>query len=62
MGQAEDAETGSERLYRLANEIKSAVEDGETVVESSIKAQKINEEGSKAMDKKEIIRANRKCY
>ncbi len=51
MGQAEDAETGSERLYRLANEIKSAVEDGETVVESSIKAQKINEEGSKAMDK-----------
>lgn len=50
MGQAEDAETGSEKLYRLANEIKAAVEDGELVVESSIKAQKINEEGSKAMN------------
>ena len=35
MGQAEDAETGSEKIYRLANEIKAAVENGETVVESS---------------------------
>lgn len=50
MGQAEDAETGSEKLYRLANEIKVAVENGEVVVESSMKAQKINEEGSKAME------------
>ena len=50
MGQAEDAETGSERLYRLANEIKEAVENGEIVVENSTRAQKINEEGSQAME------------
>lgn len=50
MGQAEDAELGSEKLNKLANEIKVAVENGEIVVESSMKAQKINEEGSRAMD------------
>ncbi|OZV11567.1 hypothetical protein CIW83_14090 [Tissierella sp. P1] len=50
MGQAEDAETGSEKLYRLANEIKAAVENGETLVESSAKAQRISEEGSKSME------------
>ncbi len=50
MGQAEDAETGSEKLYRLANEINEAVENGEIVVESSMKVQRINEEGSKSMD------------
>jgi len=50
MGQAEDAEIGSERLYRLANEIKDAVENGEIVVENSTRAQKINEEGSQAME------------
>ncbi len=50
MGQAEDAETGSEKLDKLANEIKIAVENGEIVVESSTRAQRINEEGSDAME------------
>ncbi|WMM25526.1 methyl-accepting chemotaxis protein [Tissierella sp. MB52-C2] len=50
MGQAADAETGSEKLYKLANEIKAAVTDGETVVNSSMKAQEINQQGLKSMD------------
>lgn len=50
MGQASDAETGSEKLYKLANEIKEAVVDGETVVGSSIKAQEMNQHGLKSMD------------
>ncbi|SDY99469.1 methyl-accepting chemotaxis sensory transducer with Cache sensor [Proteiniborus ethanoligenes] len=50
MEQAEDAETGSEKLNRLAQEIKIAVEHGGIVVENSMKAQRINEEGSKAMN------------
>lgn len=50
MLQAEDAEEGSGRLNDLANEIKLAVEDGESVVESSMRAQEINEEGSKSME------------
>ncbi|WP_406243515.1 methyl-accepting chemotaxis protein [Tissierella carlieri] len=50
MGQAEDAEIGSEKLYILANEIKAAVENGQIVVESSTRVQGINEEGSQAMD------------
>lgn len=50
MGQAEDAETSSEKLNRLADKIKLAVEDGEVVVESSMKAQNSTEEGSKSME------------
>lgn len=50
MGQAEDAESGSEKLYKLAKEIKLAVEDGETVAQISMKAQNINEDGSKSME------------
>lgn len=50
MGQAEDAETGSDRLSKLASEIKVAVENGIIVVESSTRAQRINEEGSQAME------------
>lgn len=50
MEQAEDAETGSVKLEKLADEIKQAVENGEVVVESSMHAQKISEEGSKAMN------------
>lgn len=50
MGQAEDAELGSEKLYKLANEIRSAVENGDIVVENSIKVKNINEKGLKAME------------
>ncbi len=50
MEQAEDAETGSVKLDKLADEIKVAVENGKIVIESSIKAQRISEEGSKAMN------------
>ncbi|WP_352420161.1 methyl-accepting chemotaxis protein [Proteiniborus sp.] len=50
MEQAEDAETGSMKLEKLASEIKIAVENGEIVVDSSLKAQKIGEEGTKAMN------------
>jgi len=50
MEQAEDAETGSIKLEDLAEEIKLAVENGEVVVESSMHAQKISEEGSQAMN------------
>lgn len=45
MGQAEDAELGSERLNKLADEIRLAVEDGDKVVENSIKVKSVNEEG-----------------
>lgn len=50
MEQAQDAETGSLKLEKLANEIKLAVENGEVVVENSMHAQRISEEGSKAMN------------
>ncbi|WIV12862.1 methyl-accepting chemotaxis protein [Proteiniborus sp. MB09-C3] len=50
MEQAEDAENGSVKLEKLADEIKLAVENGEIVVDSSMHAQKISEEGSKAMN------------
>jgi methyl-accepting chemotaxis protein len=50
MEQAEDAETGSAKLEKLASEIKLAVDNGEVVVESSMHAQKIGKEGSKAMN------------
>ncbi len=50
MGQAEDAETSSEKLNNLANKIKLSVEDGEVVFESSLKAQKSTEEGSNSME------------
>lgn len=53
MAQAEDTETGSMKLEKLADEIKLAVENGEVVAENSIHAQKIGEEGSKAM--KEMV-------
>lgn len=51
LGQAEDAEVGSERLNKLADEIKFAVEDGEKVVENSIKVKTVNEKGLDAMAK-----------
>lgn len=51
MGQAEDAELGSERLNKLADEIRLAVEDGDKVVENSIKVKSVNEEGLDAMVK-----------
>lgn len=50
MEQALDTENGSERLNKLSEEIKEAVENGSIVSQSSIDAQKINEEGSIAMD------------
>lgn len=50
MGQAEDAEIGADRLSRLTSEIKMAVKNGTTVVESSSRAHQINEEGSKSME------------
>lgn len=50
MEQAEDAETGSVKLDKLASEIKLAVENEEIVITSSMKARKISEEGSKAMN------------
>jgi len=50
MGQAEDAEKGSMVLSKLAEEIKAAVEDGEIVIESSIRAQDINETSSKSLE------------
>ncbi|MFA5576460.1 MAG: methyl-accepting chemotaxis protein [Tissierellaceae bacterium] len=50
MGQAADAEKGSERLHKLASEIRLAVENGETVVENSLEVQRINEEGLKSME------------
>lgn len=50
MGQAEDAETSSDKLDSLADKIKLSVNDGEIVFESSKRAKKITEEGSKSMD------------
>ncbi len=50
MEQASDTEKGSDKLYILSDEIKGAVENGEMVVESSMKVQRINEEGSRAME------------
>lgn len=50
MGQAEDAEKGSVVLSKLADEIKLAVENGEVVIESSIKTQNINEASSKSLE------------
>ena len=50
MGQAEDAESGSEKLNGLAEKIKYAVEDGELVVESSMNAQKSTQEGTSSME------------
>ncbi|MCK9444936.1 MAG: methyl-accepting chemotaxis protein [Tissierellaceae bacterium] len=49
MGQAADAEKGSEKLHKLANEIKLAVENGEVVVQNSIEVQEINETSIKSM-------------
>ena len=50
MEQASNTETGLNKLTRLSDEIHGAVENGEIVVESSMKAQRINEEGSKSME------------
>ncbi|MBU5437191.1 methyl-accepting chemotaxis protein [Tissierella sp. MSJ-40] len=50
MEQAEDVEMSSEKLNRLAGEIKVAVENGEIVIESSNRAQRINQEGSETMN------------
>ena len=50
MEQASNTETGLNKLTRLSDEIHGAVENGEIVVESSRKAQRINEEGSKSME------------
>lgn len=49
MGQAADAEKGSEKLHKLANEIKLAVENGEVVVQNSLEVQEINETSIKSM-------------
>lgn len=50
MEQAEDAEVGSVKLDKLAEEIKRAVEAGEIVMKNSIRAKEISEEGSKTID------------
>ena len=50
MEQASDTEAGSHKLEKLSDEIKIAVDNGKIVVESSTKAQSINEEGSKSME------------
>lgn len=50
MEQASDTEIGLNKLTRLSHEIQGAVENGGVVVESSTRAQAINEEGSKSMD------------
>ncbi len=50
MDQALSTETGMTKLTRLSEEIYGAVENGEVVVESSIKAQRINQEGSESME------------
>jgi len=49
MEQAEDAEKGSMKLEKLADEIKIAVENGEIAVNNSLQVQKLSEDGSKAM-------------
>lgn len=50
LGQAEDAERGSIVLGKLADEIKLTVENGELVIESSMKTQNINEASSKSLE------------
>ncbi|WP_074349789.1 methyl-accepting chemotaxis protein [Proteiniborus sp. DW1] len=50
MEQAEEAENGSMKLEKLADEIKLAVKNGELAVNSSMQIQIISEEGSKAMN------------
>lgn len=50
MDQAEDTEIGADKLDKLADEIKQALESGEIVVENSMKAQEINEEGSNVIN------------
>lgn len=50
MLQAQDAESSSSKLNKLAEKIKVAVEDGHMVVKSSMRAQMRTEEGSKSMD------------
>lgn len=50
MEQASDTESGLNKLTRLSDEINGAVENGHVVVESSMRAQRINEEGSRSME------------
>lgn len=50
MHQASDTEQGAYKLNQLSEEIKVAVENGKNVVESSLKAQKINDEGLKSIE------------
>lgn len=50
MDQALNTERGLTQLTKLSEEIYGAVENGDTVVESSETAQKINQEGSKSME------------
>lgn len=50
MGQAQDTETGTVMLEKLADQIKLAVNNGDVVEKSSIHARSISEEGSKSMN------------
>ncbi|HHX11367.1 MAG TPA: hypothetical protein GX731_00990, partial [Clostridiales bacterium] len=50
MEQAGEAERSSHKLNRLSDEIKGAVEDGAVVVESSAKAQAINQDGERSVN------------
>lgn len=50
MLQAQDTESSSSKLSKLAEKIKVAVEDGDMVVKSSMRAQMRTEEGTKSMD------------
>ena len=59
MEQALDTENGANKLQTLSEEIEEAVENGKIVSSSSMEAQRINEEGSQAInsmvDKFEIV-------
>ena len=56
MGQAEDAESGSTKLIKLADEIKTAVQNGKIATDNSMEAEQTTAEGTKALrDMKEKI-------
>ena len=56
MGQAEDAESGSTKLIKLADEIKAAVQNGKIATDNSMEAEQTTAEGTKALrDMKEKI-------
>jgi methyl-accepting chemotaxis protein len=49
MGQAEDAESGSTKLIKLADEIKAAVQNGKIATDNSMEAEQTTAEGTEAL-------------